>query len=405
MPRSAYWFLCLLLFGVFGIAVAYVLRERIAAGKGLPPYSVYSDDANGLREAANVLSQLGYQPVAVTRPIQNTKHRGLLILVEPEQGRVLPGKDDDALAEAEAKAVLRWVEAGNTLLLSSRRTTALHRLLNVAVVSPGPDAAEAPDAAVVEASGYTAQLDTLIVDRFTTLQTHEGLPLWTIDDKLAAVLLPYGKGRVIVVADPTLLTARGLGRGDNVMFLVDVADHAAHDGVVYFDEYHHGFRSAGGFWGYLGYYGAQLALLPILIVILAAAWRVMIRLGPATPTPPAPQADAVDYASALARLYQKAGARRLLGKSLTRGFLAALTRQLKLRKTALPAEILAAWQPPSVVARSPDRATTESKEHLKRLLKGVGELRKGNVSERDLLKWAREFDDFLAQMEVGNPNR
>jgi hypothetical protein len=85
----------------------------------------------------------------------------------------------------------------------------------------------------------------------------------------------------------------------------------------------------------------------------------------------------------LARLYQKAGVCRLLGKTLTRGFLAALTRHLRLRKTALPAEILAAWQPP------------ESKEHLKRLLKGVGELRMGAISERALLKWAREFDSFL----------
>jgi hypothetical protein len=397
MPRSAYWFLSLLLFGVFGVAVAYVLRERIIAGKGLPPFSVYSEEANGLHEAANLLSQLGYQPVALTRPVQNTRHRGLLILVEPQRHSVLPG-DDEPMTEAEAMSILRWVEYGNTLLLSSRQTTALHRLLNVTEVSPGDGAAEAPGHAVVnEAGGYTAQIDTLSVERFASLQTRDGLPLWEIEKNIGAVLLRHGRGHVIVVADPTLLTARGLGRDDNVMFLVNVARLDGRDHIVYFDEYHHGFRSAGGFWGYLGYHGEQLALLPIFVVILAAAWRVMIRLGPAIPTPAAPQADAVDFASALARLYQKAGARRLLGKSLTRGFLAALTRYLKLRKTALPAEILVAWQPK-------DEKDT-SKEHLKRLLKGVGELRKGDVPERDLLKWAREFDDFLAKIEVGKPAR
>jgi hypothetical protein len=393
MSRSVYWFLCLLLFGVFGVAVAFVLRERIAAGKGLPPFSVYSDEANGLAEAAYVLSQLGYQPVAVTRPIQNTRHRGLLILVEPEQAGVL-GDESDALANAEAKSVLRWVEAGNTLLLSSRRTTALDRLLHVTVFSPSSGVAEAPtEAKVFEAGAYTRQIGALSVDRFTTLQTRDGLPLWEVDGKLGAVLLRHGQGHVIVVADPVLLTACGLGRADNVMVLVNIARLDARDGIVYFDEYHHGFQSTGGFWGYLGYHGQQLALLPILLVILAAAWHTMIRLGPATPTPPAPQADAVDYASALARLYQKAGVRRLLGKSLTRGFLAALTRHLKLRKTALPAEILAAWQPKD------DKDA--SKERLKRLLKGVGELRKGEVPERALLKWAQEFDDFL---ELGTRN-
>jgi hypothetical protein len=392
MPRSAYWFLCLLLFGVFAAAVGFVLRERIAAGKGLPPYSVYNDEADGLREAYSVLKQLGYQPVPLTRPVQGTRHRGLLILVEPERGGVMPG-DSDALAEADAKAVLRWVEEGNTLLLSARRTTALHRELHVVVNAPGGDAAESPAAAdVSEAGGYTAQIDALSADRFTTLQAHDGLPLWQVDGKTGAVLLRRGAGRVIVVADPTLLTARGLGRADNVMFLVNVARLDSRDGVVYFDEYHHGFRSTGGFWGYLGYHGAQLALVPILLVVLAAAWHTMIRLGPATPTPPAASADAVDYASALARLYQKAGARRLLGRALTRGFLAALTRQLKLRKTALPAEILAAWRP--------KEEKDASKERLKRLLQGVGQLRRGDVPERELLRWAREFDAFLAEMEV-----
>jgi hypothetical protein len=397
MPRSAYWFLCLLLFGVFGVAVAYVLRERIAAGKGLPPFSVYNDEADGLREAYSVLKQLGYHPVPLTRPIQNTRHRGLLILVEPQKSGVMPG-DSDALAEAEAKSVLHWVEQGNTLLLSARHTTPLHRELHVAVTAPGEDVPESPAAAeVAEAGGYTAQIDSLSSDRFTTLQAHDGLPLWQVDGKTGAVLLRRGAGRVIVVADPTLLTARGLGRDDNVMFLVNVARLDSRDGVVYFDEYHHGFRSTGGFWGYLGYHGAQLALVPILLVVLAAAWHTMLRLGPATPTPPASQADAVDYASALARLYQKAGARRLLGRALTRGFLAALTRQLKLRKTALPAEILAAWQP--------KEEKDTSKERLKRLLKGVGELRRGDVPQRQLLKWAREFDEFLAQMDVGKATR
>src|SRR5947209_4713146 len=100
MSRTSSWLLCLPLFGVFAVAVAVVLRERIDAGKGLPPFSVYSDEANGLAEAAYLLSRLGYQPVAVTRPIQETRQRGLLILVEPQQAGVL-SDENDALAEAE----------------------------------------------------------------------------------------------------------------------------------------------------------------------------------------------------------------------------------------------------------------------------------------------------------------
>jgi hypothetical protein len=200
---------------------------------------------------------------------------------------------------------------------------------------------------------------------------------------------------VILLASPSLLTRQGLVRGndwrdDNLMFLVNVCSLHARDGKVYFDEYHHDLRSGGGFWGYLHYHGRQLALVPLLVVAGVALWAVGVRLGPAVPTVRPHTADAVEYASALARLYQRAGARRLLARTLARGFLAALTRHLRLRRNALPAEILAAWR---------QHDTGPSMEQLKNLLRGVGELRKGKVAERELLNWARAFDEFERSME------
>src|ERR1700676_3601823 len=131
MSRPLAWVLVLLLFGVFVGAVAYVLRERADAGKGMPPYSIYSHDARGgAAEAAYVLQRAGWTPVAVTRPIQYTHARGLLVLVQPQ--------DDDAtedegggVTDDEAAAMLRWVEQGNTLLLLGKKATALHRASNV----------------------------------------------------------------------------------------------------------------------------------------------------------------------------------------------------------------------------------------------------------------------------------
>ena len=97
-----------------------------------------------------------------------------------------------------------------------------------------------------------------------------------------------------------------------------------------------------------------------------------VRLGPAMPTPRTSETDAVDYASALARLYQQAGARRRLARTLVRGFLGALTGQLRLRRNALPAEMLSAWR-----LHDPG----PSGERLQALLRGVAELRKGDVTE------------------------
>jgi hypothetical protein len=394
MSRFFCWILVLLLVGVFGAVATATLRERIAAGKGMPDYSVYSDQGAGLGEAANVLRQLGWTPVAVTRPVQQIRHRGLLILTEPERRGLLA--DEGSLSEADAKALLRWVEQGNTLLFSARTNTVLHEILHLVVTE---EASGDQDLFTVvdlgAAGGYTEGVERLSVGSRASFQAGaEGLPLWWVRNRIGALLLRWGQGRVLVVADPGLLTRRGLvgptgqPRDDNVLFLVNVASLDARDGKVYFDEYHHGLQSGGGFWSYLGYHGQKGALLPLFVLLAIVGWAWAVRLGPARPVAQKSRADAVDYASALARLYQRAGARRLLARTLVRGFLGNLTRHLHLRRIALPAVILAAWR---------RQTPGPSAERLQTLLRGVTELRKGDVGEHQLLSWTRAFDEFTRE--------
>jgi hypothetical protein len=262
----------------------------------------------------------------------------------------------------------------------------LHQVLGVQTTGSSGSGTESLEVARLGAGGaYLTDVTRLVVDNRDTLFAPAGLPLWWVGGKAGAVLLRHGKGRVIVVADPGILTNRGISRDDNVFFLRNVAELNARDGRVYFDEYHHGFRSAGGFWGYLGHYHLHWAILPLLIVVGVVGWHYAVRLGPAVATPRIEQADAVDYASALARLYRRAGSRRLLARTLARGFQSALTKHLHLRANALPAEILAAWG---------QSDAGPSMERLKSLLRGLAELRKGEVNERRLLHWTRAFDDF-----------
>ncbi|HWG43644.1 MAG TPA: DUF4350 domain-containing protein [Gemmataceae bacterium] len=397
MTRFAYWCLIVLMLGVFGVVTAHLLRERSLAGRDMPAYSVYSEASDGLGEAAHVLRRLGWTPVAVTQPIQPSRQHGLLILTEPPR-RSLFGEEADAISDSDAKALLRWVEQGNTLLLMSRKNTALHRALHV-VINEGARREEEHFAPVDlgAAGGYTEGIEHLSVGSRATLRVPSGgLPLWWLGDQPNAVLLRRKKGRVLLVADPRLLTQEGLVRSDgeprddNVVFLANVAALDAREGKVYFDEYHHGLRSGGGFWSYLGYHGEKATPILLLVVLLVAGWTWAVRLGPAVPTPKTSSADAVDYASALARLYQRTGARRLLARTLVRGFLATLTRHLRLRRNALPAEILAAWR-----LHDPG----PSMQRLQTLLRGVGELHRGEASERQLLTWAQAFGQFTHEMQ------
>lgn len=401
--RFLCWILIVLLLGVFAAATAHLLRQRSLAGRDMPAYSVYSESDDGLGEAAHVLRRLGWTPTALTRPAPFARHRGLLILTLPPRPRLFDA-DADAISDSEAQALLRWVEQGNTLLLLGRRNTRLHQALRVVIEDvQRSDEENFHPVELAAAGGYTEGLERLSVGSRATVQSAGGgLPLWWLDDRPAAVLLRRKKGRVLVAADARLLTREGLirsdgeARDDNVVFLRNVAALDARDGVVYFDEYHHGIRSGGGFWSYLGHHGEKATLLLVLVVLLVAGWTWAVRLGPAVPSPRPSGADAVDYASALARLYQRAGARRLLARTLIRGFLTGLSRHLRLRRQALPAEILAAWRQHDAGA---------SLTRLQELLRGVGELRRGEASERQMLAWTRAFDQFtqvrLAAMRSG----
>jgi hypothetical protein len=385
MSRLTSWLLVAVLLGAFVAVVGYVVRARIQAGVGMPRYSVYSDEAEGLSESAYVLEKLGWTPVAITRPIQNTTYRGLLIVAEPRRSSSFQD-ESDAVSDADAQAILSWVEQGNAVLLCGRRQSHLHQLLGITISgkpTEGPELVEA--VRLGEGGAYLDGVDGLSADSRMSLTAPASLPLWWVHGQPGAALLRRGKGFVVAVADPGIITNRGLGRDDNVLFLRNVAELHARNGKVFFDEYHHGFRSAGGFWGYLGHYGQRWALVPLFIVIGVVAWRWMVRLGPAVPTPRTEQTDAVDYASALARLYQRAGSRHLLARTLALGFLETLTKHLRLRRNALPAEILAAWG---------QYDAGPSMERLKNLLRGVAELRKGEVTERRLLQWTQAFDDF-----------
>src|SRR5439155_14931398 len=148
-----------------------------------------------------------------------------------------------------------WVERGNTLLLCSRHMTPLHRALDLFLENDariGEDVTS--EAAVSEAGGYTDEINNLVVEGHDVIHgAGDALPLWWIDNTPGAAIVQRGKGRVIIVADPSILTLRGLRRGDNLRFLVNVADLHAGEGKIFFDEYHHGLRSGGGFWGYLHY--------------------------------------------------------------------------------------------------------------------------------------------------------
>jgi hypothetical protein len=399
MRRSGARILLLLLLGLFAAAAYMAVGAGAEAGRGLPEYSVFSNERNGLATAGRVLRKLGFQPVALTHPIQQTHDTGLLILIEPRQRETL-GAERPGLSERDSRALLEWVAKGNTLVLMGRHTTELHEALGVSVSEGKGDDDRPRVGEATEVGGYTepgSAEETVPVRRLgvegeAAVHARGGLPLWLVGDRPGAVVVPHGEGWVLVIADPSLWTHRGLLRDDNVLFLYNVAALDAVGRRVYFDEYHHGLRSGGGYWDYLRYHDLHWNVLQLLAVAGVAVWAAAVRLGPAVPLPNAGRADAVDYASAVARIYQRAGVPHLLAQNMVRDFLGALTAHLRLRRTAAPAQLLGAWR---------QRHGKDSAGRLAELLRGVSELRKvaagKEMTERELLSWSRAFDVFLEE--------
>jgi hypothetical protein len=370
------------------LAVVYFLLEaRARAGRGMPDYSVYSDAPDGLAQAAGVLRKLGWQPVAVTRPIQQTRYKGLLILVEPHKAGVQLAREQP-ISDTDVDGLLDWVAQGNTLLLCCSRQTRLHDRLAVGVDEAGADEDDVLHARPGAVGEYTARVDGIGLESPATIGGRGMVPLWLVGGRPAAVLVRHGKGRVLVAADPSLLTHRGLLREDNVVFLYNLAALDAEDGRVYFDEYHHGIRSGGGYWNYLRYHHQHWVVVDLVLLACLALWAVGRRLGPAVPMPAPRRADGVDYAHSVARIYQKSDVRPLAAGVLARHFLDTLTRHLRLRRHAEPREILAAWR---------QRHTKASARELDDLLRLVQDWQDGEVGTADgMVADARALDAFVA---------
>jgi hypothetical protein len=283
---------------VFGI-----LDDRASAGVGLPNYCVYSNDRDGLAQAGALLRNLGFEPFALTRPVQQSHLRGLLIVVDGGPAAGILGLAP-ALSDADMDGLLAWVAKGNTLLYCSPKDSKLHTKLGVAVDEAA--ATEFDYSGVPGTVGdYTAGVGRIGLESPATVSGRRAVPLWWHENKPAAVAVRYGSGHVLVLPDPSVLTHRGLLRADNAVFLYNLAARDAEDGRVYFDEYHHGFRSGGGFWSYLRYHGQQGIALQLLLAAGMAAWAVGRRLGPAVPLPAVKQADGVAYASSVAGIFWK----------------------------------------------------------------------------------------------------
>jgi hypothetical protein len=174
-------------------------------------------------------------------------------------------------------------------------------------------------------------------------------PVIHLGDSDGAVLadFEYGDGRVVFLTDPFVIANNGIARGSNLRLALNLIDSlgAGRDGAarrIYFDEYHHGYRSEDN--PLVNYFrGTPMVWLIVqgLLLSLLIVYTYGKRFARPLPLPAADRHSPLEFVSSMANLQQVAKARDLAIENIFPRFKAQLCRRLGLSSRAQPEEIIA----------------------------------------------------------------
>jgi hypothetical protein len=119
-----------------------------------------------------------------------------------------------------------------------------------------------------------------------------------------------GTGRVIAIAEGSIASNATLGEDDNALFFALLADRYGAGQAIVFDEYVHGMSSLDKLLP-IACGPATAALLLALVGMVLYALGAGKRLGPPSDEPAPPRRSTIEQVTALARLYERTGSRRL----------------------------------------------------------------------------------------------
>jgi hypothetical protein len=118
----------------------------------------------------------------------------------------------------------------------------------------------------------------------------------------------YGRGRVVVLSDPYIVSNGGINRADNLFLAFNVVT-GGQGGRVAFDEFHQGYGATEN--GVFAYFRGT----PILwmfaqgaLVVLALVWTRGRRFARALPAPRADRRSKLEFVASMAELQQRARA-------------------------------------------------------------------------------------------------
>ena len=412
------------LIAVVLLLLAFVAGGILLGGRGtgmrrLPSQESAADPAitntraSGSKGVFEWIGALGYQPRVWRQNWERLPADGadVLLVIDPYvqepfatlTGDVGDDSDRTRLSAQDAVRLKLWLASGaghTAILLTSRLPSG-----QSGTKSGGDDSqtfGDALDLIVEAASPATTQEEFSplqpIADTEGVLSLHsasgsrvkrgapDGLAIFGDSAGPLVLEIPFGKGRLIAVADAALVSNGNLPRSENSLLLANLLAHySRHGGEVLFDEYHHGDiadSSDGSLWTSLGR-PLQLALIQLCLALAALTVLLSGRFGPPVPLSRGAARTSAEYVSSVASLYRRAQASGTALETLYRQFLRDICGRLSL--------------PPDVnlemLADVAARRGQVNKEVLRRLLATCEQrLDEGKLSEQELLDLTRQME-------------
>jgi len=330
-------------------ALTYVKKDEERDTERAPNRSTYHSGPTGTRALHDFLSESGYKVIRWReRPQKLLGDSGSLV-----KTFVVIGETQTPFTEEEANALHKWVAAGGRFVFINRTVTnqlvpksegwnvevrmgsyppldvdpadarqmtenviPLHPVLptvltrSVETVMPSRFAARL--AVVPPDTEHSAADPALNDDDYVNVETHSDAsasPIVHVADTNGALLLDYvyGKGRIVVLGDPYIVSNGGLRLNDNLQLAVNTLIYR--DGLVAFDEYHQG---RGVSRNALATYFAGTPVLALaaqgLLLVLLVLWTNARRFGRPLPLARVDRRSSLEFVASMAELQERSRA-------------------------------------------------------------------------------------------------
>lgn len=291
---------------LFIVVAGAVLVIALAFGRGgeaktpVSVYSTYDTGPNGYRALYEVLRGAGV-PVA-------RFERALGALEPSVKTIVITGYEEDPSAkpldERDAEFLKEFARNGGRIVAID----AVFAGGNDVTPGVGTSQRSAGNGALTLAhNAYTADVSGVRgpIGWVFPFKEARGVPLLANNGGIVAMLYRVGRGEVVAITAPALLSNKHLVHADNLRFAYNVV--AGH-GAAVFDEYIHGYDDRLTAWAVLPS-PVRAGVCVIVAVVLLALIGANVPFAPPFRPALGDERDSSDYISAIAELMRRSGAR------------------------------------------------------------------------------------------------